>query len=141
MNLFLDSSVILAACGRPSGASARVFDIARRSGWSLLASGYVIEEVERNLRHRLPPAATGEWQRLRPSLRRVADEFTFDRTVLFKKGKDRPILFTAAAFSEVLLTLDCGDFGDLMAAGFYGLAIMTPGDFLRRERAAGRLRE
>ena len=31
------------------------------------------------------------------------------------------------------------DFGGVMAAGFYGLPVMKPGEFLKRERAAGRL--
>jgi len=31
------------------------------------------------------------------------------------------------------------DFGSMMAAGFYDLPVMKPGDFFRRERAAGRL--
>lgn len=47
---------------------------------------------------------------------------------------------SAAATADVLLTLDRADFGGVMAAGFYGLPVMKPGDFLRRERAAGRLR-
>jgi hypothetical protein len=54
-------------------------------------------------------------------------------------SKDKPVLFTAAAVADVLLTLDRADFGGVMAAGFYGLAVMKPGEFLQRERAAGRL--
>ena len=41
--------------------------------------------------------------------------------------------------SSVLLTLDRTDFAAVMAAGFYGLPVMKPGDFLSRERAVGRL--
>lgn len=41
--------------------------------------------------------------------------------------------------TSVLLTLDESDFGWLMDSTFYGLAIMTPGNFLRRERGAGML--
>lgn len=51
----------------------------------------------------------------------------------------RPVLFTAAAWAEVLLTHDRGDFGVVMGTGFYGLDVLMPGDFLERERAAGRL--
>jgi hypothetical protein len=58
---------------------------------------------------------------------------------VFGPAKDRPVLFTAAAWAEVLLTLDRGDFGAVMGAGFYGLLVLTPGHFLERERAAGRL--
>jgi len=41
----------------------------------------------------------------------------------------------------VLLTLDRSDFGSMLGNTFYGLSILTPGMFLERERAAGRLRE
>jgi hypothetical protein len=41
----------------------------------------------------------------------------------------------------VLLTLDRREFTDLLGTSFYGLAILKPGDFLQRERAAGRLTE
>src|SRR5437016_5345224 len=49
MNLFLDASVVLAACGRPTGASRAVFDMATRNGWTLLTSQYVILEITRNI--------------------------------------------------------------------------------------------
>ena len=98
MKLFLDASVLLAACGRPAGGSHAVCDLAAGQGWRLLASDSVMREVEKNVRLRLP-----------------------------------------AATADVLLTLDRADFGGVMGVGFYGLAVMKPGDFLRRERAAGRL--
>ncbi len=140
MRLFLDSSVVLAACGRISGGSRRVCDLALDHGWRLMTSDYVLREVNRNLKERMPVTATDEWRRLAPVLERVRDVTSFAWPVVFSATKDRPVLFTASAFADVLLTLDAGDFGSLMRAGFYGLAVMTPGDFLRRERAAGRLR-
>lgn len=139
MNLFLDSSVILAACGRPSGASRYVFVRAAELGWHLLTSTYVVIEVERNLQLRMPATALSEWQQLAPRLERVADIVTFQWPALFDAAKDRPILFTAVAFSDVLLTLDRVDFGAFMRTGFYGLQVLTPGEFLRRERLEGRM--
>ena len=53
----------------------------------------------------------------------------------------RSILFTASAWADVLLTLDRRDFAGLLGTSFYGLAILRPGEFLRMERAAGRLVE
>jgi hypothetical protein len=41
----------------------------------------------------------------------------------------------------MLLTLDSADFGDLLGTSFYGMPVLRPGQFLHRERAAGRLRE
>ena len=45
MNLFLDAGAVLAACGRPAGASRAVFEIASRNGWRLMISPYVVAEV------------------------------------------------------------------------------------------------
>ena len=66
------------------------------------------------------------------------DEFVFSWPVVAVPAKDRPILFSAAASADVLLTLDKKDFGPLMTSGFYGLPILRPGHFLERERRAGR---
>ena len=122
-----------------TGASRAVFELARTQRWQLLAGDYVLREVERNVRERLPAAAKGEWRMLRRELAVVQDELTYPWPVVFPAAKDRPVLFTAAAVADVLLTLDRTDFGAVMAAGFYGLPVMKPGNFLRRERAAGRL--
>jgi len=67
--------------------------------------------------------------------------WTMDRPAVFGPAKDRPVLFTAAAWAQVLLTLDSGDFGAVMGTGFYGLDVIMPGNFLERERAAGRLKK
>jgi hypothetical protein len=77
---------------------------------------------------------------LRGELLMMEDVFTVDRPAVFAPAKDRPILFSALAWSDVLLTLDRGDFETLLGSEFYGLAILTPGSFLTRERAAGRLK-
>ena len=139
MNLFLDASVVLAACGRPAGASRAVFDLASRNGWTLMTSPYVVSEVTRNL-PRLPAQAVPDWAQLRAALAAVRDVWTIDRPAVFGPAKDRPVLFTAAAWAEVLLTLDRGDFGAVMGTGFYGLDVLVPGDFLARDRAAQRLK-
>ncbi|MFL5342521.1 MAG: hypothetical protein ACJ8F7_20435 [Gemmataceae bacterium] len=140
MRLFLDSSVLLAACGSDRGASRAVFLRAAKSDWTLLTIPYVLEEVLANL-PKLPAGATANWARLRPELAVMDNVLTLDRAAIFEPAKDRPILFSALAWSEVLLTLDRGDFGALLGNDFYGLPILTPGMFLERERAGGRLRE
>jgi predicted nucleic acid-binding protein len=50
VRIFLDASVVLAACGRPAGSSRAIFDFAPRNGWHLLTSRYVLNEVARNLK-------------------------------------------------------------------------------------------
>lgn len=130
---------MLAACASSNGASREVFNRAKVNGWCLLASPYVIEEVLVNL-PALPAAATAEWAHLRPGIALVDDVLTLDRISVFDPAKDRPILFSALAWANILLTLDRNDFASLLGSEFYGLAVRTPGMFLEQERKAGRLR-
>jgi hypothetical protein len=130
---------MLAASGSASGASREIFRRALEHGWSLMTSPYAIDEVLANLVE-LPATATADWARLRPDLALVDDVLTVDRAAVFTPAKDRPILFSALAWAEALLTLDRADFGPMLGGTFYGLSILTPGMFLERERAAGRLR-
>jgi hypothetical protein len=76
---------------------------------------------------------------LRADLFLLDDVLTLDRLAVFPAAKDRPILFSALAWADVLLTRDSGDFGALLGRSFYELQVLTPGGFLQRERNAGRL--
>ena len=69
----------------------------------------------------------------------VDDIVSLDRPVVFAASKDRPILLTALAWADVLLTLDKADFGDVLGGTFYGLRVLLPYEFLGQERVAGRL--
>jgi hypothetical protein len=128
----------LPAAARRLGASRELFRLAPHNGWTLVATPYVIEEVLRNL-PALALAASSDWVRMRADLLIEDDIVTIDRGTVFAPAKDRPILFSALAWGDVLLTLDRGDFEPL-GGEFYGLAILTPGRFLQRERTAGRLK-
>jgi predicted nucleic acid-binding protein len=139
MRLFLDTSVLLAASGSANGASREIFRLASKNSWTLIATPYVVEEVRRNLAH-FPAAAGTDWNRLRGELLLMDDVFTADRPAVFAPAKDRPILFSALAWADVLLTLDRGDFEALLGNEFYELKIFTPGQFLVRVRAAGTLK-
>lgn len=139
MTLFLDTSVLLAASGSAKGASREIFSRASVNSWVLVTTPYAIEEVVRNLPN-FPASASADWARLRPSLLILDDVFTVDRPAVFPVSKDRPILFSALAWADVLLTLDTGDFGGLMEKPFYGLHVVKPGLFLERERKFGRLK-
>jgi hypothetical protein len=139
VRLFLDTSVLLAASGSAAGASREIFLRASANGWVLVSTPYALEEVHRNLPG-FPASASAEWVRLRPALLVMDDVLTLDRPAVFHAAKDRPILFSALAWADVLLTLDRGDFGDLMDKPFYGLLVFKPGVFLERERSAGRLK-
>jgi len=105
MRVFLDTSVLLAACGSGRGVASEVFRCAEANSWILLTTPYVIEEVLVNLPN-LPAEATADWARLRPNLTMVDNGLTIDRAAVFEPAKDRPIVFSASAWAEVLLTLD-----------------------------------
>jgi predicted nucleic acid-binding protein len=136
VRLFLDTSVLLAAAGSASGSSRAIINHAASQNWDLLACPYAINEVWKNL-PKLPTQASADWLRLRLKLSVVADVVSLDRPAIFAAGKDRPVLFTALAWADVLLTLDRKDFSDLLGGTFYGLKVLLPYEFLRRERAAG----
>lgn len=93
----------------------------------------------RNL-HVLPLAASADWVRLRSGLVIQDDVLTIDRPSVFAAAKDRPVLFSALAWADALLTLDREDFAALLGSAFYGLPVQTPGSFLERERATGQLK-
>lgn len=130
--------MLLSACGSDKGASREIFGFARAKNWTLVATPYVVQEVLKNL-DKLPGEATAIWTRLRADLLVLDDVVTLDRPVIFGAAKDRPILFSALAWADVLLTLDQGDFAQLLGRTFYDLPVLKPGDFLQRERSAGRL--
>ncbi len=138
MKLFLDSSVLLAACGSERGASRLILKSAASHDWELLTTLYVINEVEINISD-LGPAAAAAWPALLDQITLVPNILTADRPVVFSPTKDRPILFSALAWADVLLTLDRADFSELLGRQFYELGVLTPGNFLDLERAAGRV--
>jgi hypothetical protein len=86
----------------------------------------------------LRPEASADWMRLRRQLVIEDNVLSLDRPAVFAPTKDRPILFSALAWADVLLTLDSRDFGDLIGRTFYGLPVLRPGAFLQRERAMKR---
>ena len=136
MKLFLDTSVLLAACGSEKGASREVFRLAPLNDWTLITTPYVLEETERNL-PKLTAAADSAWKTLQPELLICDDVLTLNQLAVFPVAKDRPVLFSALAWAEVLLTLDRNDFTTLLGNEFYGLPVLKPGTFLERQRSAG----
>ena len=137
MRLFLDSSVLIAAAASAEGASRELFHRASMRDWRLITTPYAVDEVNRNLAGFTAPV-TVAWLRLRARLDLVDDVLTIDRPAVFPVNKDRPILFSALATADVLLTLDRADFGRLLGTQFYGLAIMTPGMWLMEDHDSGR---
>lgn len=139
MRLFLDTSVMLSASASTRGASRELFRLASTNNWVLVTTHYAIEEVLRHLPD-FPVHASTDWAALRSSILVMEDVVTVNLPVVFPAAKDKPILFGALAWSDVLLTLDHADFASMLGGSFYGMPVLKPGMFLQRERAAGRLR-
>lgn len=96
MNIFCDTSVLLAAAMSSEGASRALFDYAPKTGWSLMASAWVVGETA----HNIPKfgADVGEtWRRLESQLSIVADVVSLYRALVFPVPKDCPVLVTALA--------------------------------------------
>jgi len=121
-----------------TGASREIFDRAARHDWRLLVSPWVLREVRDNLANK-PPKSIRAWIALRSKAAVEDDELAFDWPILFEASKNKPVLFSALACADVLLTLDRRDFRGLLGQTVYGLRVLTPGEFLRAERQAGRL--
>jgi hypothetical protein len=98
VNAFLDSSVLLSACGSASGASRAVIEVSAKQRWNLLSSDYVFAEVEANLAA-LPSGGSDNWARIRTNLEKVPDVLTFPWSAVFAPARDRPVLFTASAWA------------------------------------------
>lgn len=136
MNLLLDTSVLLAACGSRSGASHALFSYHHAAKWKLIAGRYILTEVVNNL-PKLPSSSQTEWLVLRPQLRIVRDVVTYRRSMPPLKSKDIPVFATALAWADVLLTLDHEDFGLWIGRTIDGLRILTPSNFLIEQRKLG----
>jgi predicted nucleic acid-binding protein len=98
MKLFLDTSVLLAACGSEKGASRELFRLAPSNEWTLMTTPYVLEETKRNL-PKLPSAASSVWQALKPNLVFRDDVMTLNQLAVFPVTKGRPVLFSALAWA------------------------------------------
>lgn len=133
MRIFLDSSVILSACGSEKSLSRLITLVAEDRGWHLVSSAYCRSEVARNV-GKFGDEATVHWTGLCTRLEWVPNALTSKRPLLLAASKDKPVLISALADqSKVLLTLDIGDFGPLLGTEVYGTLVTTPRDFLISE--------
>jgi len=112
--------------------------MAVEQGWMLLASPWVRKEVEKNLA-KFPFVTTAVWVGIRSKISLVDDVVSINRPLVFPATKDRPVLITALAWADVLLTLDRQDFINALGSSCYGMPILLPAEFLIRERNQGRL--
>jgi hypothetical protein len=90
VDLFLDTSVLLSACGSDKGASRFILESAIDYDWNLISAHYCREETFRNL-SKLGDNAQDYFER---RLDRLVDwqlnALTADDIMVFEKAKDRP---------------------------------------------------
>jgi predicted nucleic acid-binding protein len=100
-----------------------------------MTADYCLREVEFNL-PKLGNKAVLSWNEIiRPALIPTTTRLTLDRPLIYRATKDRPVVISALSQKAAyLLTLDRDDFHDLLGRSVYGLAIRTPGEFLREIR-------
>ena len=133
MRVFLDSSVIISACGSDKSLSRLICQIHAKHSWEIISSAYCRAEVYRNI-VKFGTAATVAWDHLLNHVVWVPNALTSERPLLLTVGKDKPVLISAlAAQSKALLTLDTGDFELLIGTEVYGMLVTTPRDFLVRQ--------
>ena len=138
MRLFLDTSVLLSACGSETGASRYILEEARSHSWELVSADYCREETLRNL-YKIGQSAEIYFQaKLDRRINWQLTSLTTDDIVVFDKVKDKPVLMSALSVKPVaLLTLDRADFHDRLGSQFYGILIKTPGEWLFEQREQG----
>lgn len=130
MKIFLDSSVILSACGSTRSLSRLITEMAVAREWNLVSAAYCRAETQKNIA-KLGPEAIVRWPVLEAMIEWVPNALTSRRPMLLTASKDKPVLISAlAAKCEVLLTLDKNDFGILLGTKVYGMEVNTPRDFL-----------
>ena len=121
---------MLSACGSRKSLSRLITEIAPERAWRLISASYCRAETSRNI-GKLGADANLKWAELQTKIEWVSNALTSKKPLLLTASKDKPVLISAlAAKSDVLLTLDKGDFGLLLGTTVYGMRVSTPRDFL-----------
>lgn len=126
MRVFLDSSVILSACGSGKSLLRLITVIASERGLRLILASYCRAETCRNI-GKLGADVNLKWRDLQTKIEWVFNALTSKKPLLLTASKDKPVLISAmAAKSDMLLTLDKGNFGLLLGITVYGMLVSTP---------------
>ena len=88
-------------------------------------------------RHNLPKlgshAESDFEEHISPYVECIETRLVVDRPLVYPVIKDRPVVAGAlAAKCDALLTLDRADFQRLLGNEIYGMSILTPGDWLKK---------
>lgn len=135
--VFLDASVIIAGVASRTGASRAVLNLAEIGLIQAIVSRQVLDEVERNIRQKIPQALPTLAVLLTYISWEIQEDPTPEQFLHWEsiiEVKDAPILEAALqADSDYFLTLNTKDF-TAHVAQVSGLAIQTPGEFIQQIR-------
>ncbi|CUS03723.2 conserved protein of unknown function [Candidatus Promineifilum breve] len=136
--LFFDANVIIAGSMSRGGASRALMMLAEAGMFRMVVSRQVLDEVERNLRNKLPqalPLMTELLGHIAPEIVDDPAEEAFERWLAHIEAKDAPILEAAIrAGVNYLVTLNSRDFTPQVAS-LSSLSIVSPSEMIERLRA------
>lgn len=126
--VFLDANVLFSAAHRPAWTIGRLIVTAEAD---FITSRYAILEARRNL----DPESRPQLDQMLRRMRIVPDAFGAPPPGVVLRGKDIPILASAAAAgADLLVTGDERDFGSLFGRTLGGVKIIPPCDLARELR-------
>lgn len=135
--VFADANVLIAGADSRTGASNAVLLMAEIGLFQLVVSRLVLDEVERNLRKKLPlalPNFARQMAQLQLEIVSPPSDEEVQRWVEVIEAKDAPILAAAvSAQVDRLITLNSKDFTPEVAAKS-GMHILSPGEFVEEIR-------
>jgi len=127
--LFLDANVLFSAAYRPD---ARLRELWAAKDVKLVTSSYAVEEARRNLDS---PKQREELEKLMRKMEVLASSPAERPVTIDLPQKDRPILLAAIeSKADYLITGDFTHFGKYYGKTVEGVLILTPSEYLQRER-------
>ncbi len=137
VDVFLDSSVVIAACGSLTGASNAIIRLAEIGMIRIHIIPYVADEIERNLKKRLRRGLPAFTRLLSNSNFVINDDPSPQQSQIWEnviEENDAPIIAAAVAINaDYLLSLNTKDFTSTVSEAC-GILIMTPSQFIQLSR-------
>ena len=142
IRVFLDASVLFAACYSQTGSSRDLLREAIRENVKIVLSEHVLEEARRNLAQKAPEALTAFRELLtaiKPQMARKPTSKELKQAAAYIHLKDAPVVAAAVkAKVDCLVTWDRKHFiDDPKVAEESGLMIITPDQLMAIVRKQG----
>lgn len=135
--IFFDANVIIAGSMSRKGASRALMMLAEMGMFRMVVSRQVMDEVERNLRNKLPqglPVMVEMLGYIAPEIVEDPPAEALARWQGHIEAKDMPVLEAAVtADVDFLVTLNSRDF-TLKIASLSGVPVVSPGELIERIR-------